>query len=110
MTRRKFDELVERIEDRYRGRPAALQRATAAWVGLGLAGIVAWVGFLLIAGTLLFICGIVVEPPAGLCDLDIGVFLIVFGVRQACLFVLVDIGSPKGRQLKPTERPCSGTS
>ena len=105
MTRRKFDELVERVEARYHGRPAALQRATATWVGLGLAGILAWVGFLLITGTLLFICGIVVVPPTGLWILGIGVLLIVFGVRQACLFLLVDIGSPKGRQLKPTEAP-----
>jgi hypothetical protein len=105
MTRRKFDELVERIETRYHGRPAALQRATTAWAALGLIGIMAWVGFLLVVGSLLFICGIVVEPPAGLSILGIGVLLVVLGVRQTCLFLLVDIGVPKGRRLHPTEAP-----
>jgi hypothetical protein len=46
MTRQKFDALVERIELKYSGRPAALELATATWVVLGLAGIVSWVGSL----------------------------------------------------------------
>ena len=46
MTRQSFDALVERIEARYGDRPDALERTTALWVALGLAGIVSWVGLL----------------------------------------------------------------
>ena len=64
MTRRQFDKLVERIEARYRGRPGALKHTTAMWVALGLAGIVSWVGLLLVLGAACFVGGIVLEPPA----------------------------------------------
>jgi len=105
MTRRKFDELVERIEARYQGRPAALERSTATWVALGLLGFVSWVTFLLLLGVAFFTGGIVVEPPASLWLLGFGAVLIVYGIMQAGLFLLVDQGLPKGRPLKRSEAP-----
>jgi Peptidase family M48 len=103
MTRQKFDRLVERIEARYRGRPAALERSTATWVVLGLLGFVSWVGFLLLLGLSFFGGGIVLEPPGSLWLLGFGAVLIVYGIMQAGLFLLVDLGLPKGRPLKPSE-------
>ena len=105
MTRRKFDELVERIEARYAGRPAALERATARWVSLGLAGITVWVGLLLLLGVTFFAAGIVVEPPGSLFLLGLGVVLIISGVLQAGVFLLVNLELPNGRPLKSTEAP-----
>ena len=80
------------------------------WVALGLAGIVSWVGFLLVLGLVCFVGGILLELPAGLWVLGLGVLLIVFGVMQAGLFLMVDLGFPAGRPLKPTEAPRSGMS
>jgi len=103
MTRHDFDALVRRIESRYAGRPAALGRATAAWVGVGQAGVLAWLAFLFGLGGAAFAGGVVLDPALGVWLLGLGVALIVYGVAQAGLFLLVDSARPDGRVLRPGE-------
>jgi Peptidase family M48 len=105
MTRQQFDALVERIEARYANRRAALERATAGWVMLGLLGIVFWTGLLLVLGAIAFFGGVVLEPPGSLVLLGIGVLLIASGVLQAGFFLLVEVDPPHGRKIRPTEAP-----
>jgi Zn-dependent protease with chaperone function len=97
MTRQRFEELVRRIEARYDGRTAELERSTAVWIALGLAGIVSWVGVLLLLGTAAFAWGIVQGPGLGVALLGLGVLLILYGLSQAGLFLLVEHALPEGR-------------
>lgn len=108
MTRHDFDALVRRTEARYAGRQAALERSTAAWVALGLAGIVAWLALLFLLGVGAFALGVVLEAPGGVILLAVGVPLIVYGVSQAGLFLLTEVSPPEGRVLKPGEAPALG--
>jgi Zn-dependent protease with chaperone function len=103
MTRRKFEELARRIEARYAGRPAALERATLAWVALGLAGVVAWVGVLLVAGILLFVLGIALGMEGGFIILGFGVLVIVYALSQAGLLFAADVHRKDGRALRRGE-------
>jgi Zn-dependent protease with chaperone function len=105
MTRQDFDDLVRRIEARFAGRPAALERATAAWVALGLAGLVSWLALLLLLGAGAFAAGVVLEPAVGIWLLGVGVLLIVYGMTQAGLFLLVEVAPPDGRALRTGEAP-----
>src|SRR4051794_15611421 len=104
MTRQKFDDLARRIESRYSGRPGALERSTTAWVVLGLAGILSWVGLLFLLGAVAFAGGAMLGGP-GVLLLGAGVALFVYGVVQAALFLLVDLTPPDGRALRPGEAP-----
>lgn len=108
MTRQDIDALVRWIEARYTGRQTALQRASTAWVALGLAGIASWIGVLFGIGTIAFAAGAVVEPPGGIFLLILGVGLIVFAIMQAGLFLLVDQAPPQGRLLRHGEAPALG--
>ncbi len=108
MTRLQFDELVRRIEARYAGRPAALERSTSAWMALGRAGILSWPAALFLLGSAAFAGGVVIEPGAGLVLLGIGVLLLVYMVSQAGLLLLVEVDPPAGRPLRPGEAPALG--
>ena len=66
MTRQDFDSLVRRIETRYAGRPAALKRASTAWVARGVAAIASWMSGLFVLGALSFVVGTLLEAPASL--------------------------------------------
>lgn len=105
MTRQDFEDLVRRIEARYAGRPAALERATAAWVTLGRAAILSWLALLGLLGAAAFAGGVVLEPAVGLWLLAVGVLLIVYGLSQAGLFLLFEVDPPAGRVLRPGEAP-----
>jgi hypothetical protein len=105
MKRRDFDALVQRIETRYIGRHPALERATTAWVALGLGGILAWVGLLLLLGAGLFALGVTAEHGYSVLLLGAGAALIVYAISQAGLFLLVEHSSSDGRVLLPGEAP-----
>jgi hypothetical protein len=105
MKRQDFDDLVRRIESRYAGRQAALERATAAWSTLGMVGIAAWLGLLSLLGTAAFVAGVVLDPAAGIWLLGLGVVLIVYALSQAGLFLLIDRDRLEGRALNPGEAP-----
>src|SRR5262245_25782628 len=105
MTRQEFDALVRRIEGRYAGRQAALERTSTAWVVLGLSAIASWIGVLLALGALAFVLGVMIAPPGGIVAIGLGVVLIVFAVTQAGLFLLVDQVPPDGRLLRAGEAP-----
>ena len=105
MTRQDFEHLVRRIEARCAGRPAALERSTAAWVVLGRAGILAWLALLSLLGGAAFAAGAMLEPAIGLWLLGGGVLLLVYATSQAGLFLLVEVAPPKGRALRPGEAP-----
>ena len=67
MTRHDFDALVHRIEDRYAGRQAALERATTRWVALGLAGMLSWLLLVTTVGLVLFVLGAFARRPSASC-------------------------------------------
>jgi Zn-dependent protease with chaperone function len=105
MTRSDFAELARRIEVRYQGRQAALERATRRWVALGLAGVLLWIGVLLFLGSALFLGGVVAGPETGVWLIGFGVLLIVYGLSQAGLFLLTERARVGGRALRPGEAP-----
>jgi len=105
MTRRDFDELVRRVEARYRGRPAALERGTAAWMALGMAGLLAWLALLFSLGAVAFGLGVVLEPGVGLWVIGLGVLLLVYAISQAGVSLLAEVDPPGGRPLRPGEAP-----
>jgi Zn-dependent protease with chaperone function len=105
MTRAKFHELLQRIEDRYRGRPAALERSMTAWVRLGLAAVSAWLLFLFGLAFAAFAAGVMIEPPGGLLLLAVGVAIGLYALTQAGLFLWLEPATPDGRTLKPGEAP-----
>lgn len=103
MTRADFDELLRRIEDRYRSAPEALERSTTTWVRLGQAVVAVWLLFLFLLTALAFVAGIMVDPPGGLVILAVGVAIGVYAIAQAGLFLLIDSPAPDGRLLRPGE-------
>lgn len=105
MTRQDFDALVHRIEARYAGRLAALERATASRVLLGRAGALAWLALLFLIGAGAFGVGAVLEPPAGLFLIGVGALVLAYAVSQAGVLLLVKIAPPRGRLLRPGEAP-----
>ena len=96
MTRQKFDDLVKWIEQRYAGRPAALERSTSAWVVIGLAGILSYLALLFVLGFAAFTLGIVLEFQVGIWFLLGGVLMILFAISQAVVFLAVDPAPPEG--------------
>lgn len=105
MKRAEFDDLVRRMERRLAGQPAALERATSAWMALGLAGFVAWVGGLFAAGAAAIAAGIVLPFEAGVWLLGGGILLVLFATSQAFVFFAVDHAPPKGRGVRASEAP-----
>ena len=105
MTRRDFDELVGRIGSRYDGRQLALERATTAWVVFGLAGLLSWLALVFAAGIALFAVGIVLPQGIGIVAIAVAVLVLVYGVAQAGMLLVVDLGKPEGRALKSGEAP-----
>jgi len=105
MTRLQFDALVRRIEARYAGRPAALELATAAWVAAGRGFALGWIALLIAAGLGVALAGIVVEPPAGLVLLGLGVGLIVYAIAQAGLLMSAEPAGDDSIALDPARSP-----
>ena len=105
MNRQEFDALVRRIAARYDGRSEALARSSAVWVGLGLAGILAWIVFCLASGGAAFALGVMLPGGLGVPVIGLGAFLIVYGLSQAVVFMGVDAGTPNGRALRKNEAP-----
>ena len=98
MTRKDFDDLVQRMERRHAGRPAALERSTTAWMVVGLAGFLAWVGLLFLLGIAAFAAGVVLPFEAGVWLLIAGVFIVLFATSQAFLFFSVEHAPPQGHR------------
>ena len=104
MTRRKFDDLVERIE----APTAAGRRPSNARPPSG-SSLVSWAScrgsgyLLLVEKHSCLLAGLFSSRPRVSGCWAPGVLFIIFGVMQAGLFLLVDIGSPKGHRLKTTE-------
>jgi hypothetical protein len=105
MTRQAFDALVHHIEKRYAGRQTALERATTMWVGLGLAGLLAWLLFVTGIGLLLFIVGAIAEPPLGIVLICIGVPVTLYGILQAYYILQVELAPPEGHLVSAGEAP-----
>jgi Zn-dependent protease with chaperone function len=105
MTRSDFDELVRRIERRYAGDHGPLERATAIWIALGLAGILAWVGVLSLLGIAAFAAGVVAGPEASVWLLGVGSILLAYAISQAGLVLLVAKPTPEGRALRAGDAP-----
>ncbi|WP_422928877.1 M48 family metallopeptidase [Singulisphaera sp. PoT] len=103
MKRSDFERLVKRIEARYAGKPRALERATMAWVALGLVAALAWLGALFALSALIFVAGIFVEPPGGIILIVVGCLMIVYTLTQVGVLLLVEPGAPALRSLKPSE-------
>ncbi len=105
MTRQDFDKLVQDIGTRYSGRQRALERATDVWIVLGLAGLLSWLGLLFAAGIALFAFGVGQEHGFGVFVIGAAVLILIYGIAQAGLILLVDLGKPDGHALKPGEAP-----
>ena len=105
MTRKDFDDLVRRMERRHAGRPAALERSTTAWMALGLAGFLGWVGLLFAVGIAAFAAGVVLPFEAGVWLLIAGVFIVLFATSQAFLFFSVEHAPSQGHALRAVGGP-----
>ncbi len=103
MKRRDFDALVERIEARYANRYAALERATMAWLAMGLLGAVLWVGLLLILGIAICAWGIVIAPEFGIWLLIPGTLLTAYALAQGVFLLLLEPSRSEGRLLRSNE-------
>ena len=105
MTRQDFDALVRRIEDRYAGRQAALERATTLWVALGLAGLLSWLLLVTGMGLLLFVLGAFAEAPLSIVLIVMGVPLTLYGVLQTLYILRVELAPPEGHLVAHGEAP-----
>jgi hypothetical protein len=105
MTRLEFDDLVARLEARYAGRQAVLERRTLAWVTLGLGALIFWVVVLVLVGVALLGAGAVAPAPLNLVLLLGGVALVVYGVCQAAYVLRVEPAPRAGRLLRPGDAP-----
>lgn len=102
MDRGRFNELVERIERRFEGRPEALSRHTWCWMLLGYA-VVILLTLLLIGGGLAVLIAGMLLPGPGLLLVVVGGALTTFGVGQVGALVLLDRTTPPGRELESDE-------
>ncbi|WZO98264.1 M48 family metallopeptidase [Isosphaeraceae bacterium EP7] len=105
MSRGNFHSLLRRVDERYAGRPAALERSTTGWVRLGQSVVAAWLLLLFGLAASTFVAGVVVEPPGGLFLLALGVAIALFAISQAGIFLLVEAPPPEGRALAAGEAP-----
>jgi hypothetical protein len=103
MERADFDDLVQRIEQRFHGRVDALARHTWWWL---LAGQMLFflVTTLLVGGGLaLFLYGVTLAPEYAFWLVAIGAVLVTFGLAQAGMLMLVEFPTPEGRRVAPGE-------
>src|SRR5262245_37592956 len=105
MTRLAFDALVRRIEDRYSGRQASLERAITRWVALGLAGLLSWLSLVTGVGLLFLGLGTIAGPEVGVVLVIVGVPLTLYGVLQTLYILRVELTPPDGYLLAPGKAP-----
>ncbi|MCA9050596.1 MAG: M48 family metallopeptidase, partial [Planctomycetaceae bacterium] len=104
MDRGRIDELVERIEQRFDGRPEALTRHTWRWLLLGYGVVISLTGVLVGGGLAVFVLGVQM-PSFGVLLVILGGILITFGLGQAGALAIPTLYEPDGRTLEPDEAP-----
>ncbi|MEO2025643.1 MAG: M48 family metallopeptidase, partial [Fuerstiella sp.] len=104
MDRRRFDDLVDSIEERFADRPAALASHTWMWLLLGYAVVILLTGLLIGGGLAVFVAGMF-WPGIGIVLVIIGGVLMTFGLGQVGALILVDSYEPAGRPLRSDEAP-----
>ena len=104
MERIRFDALVERIENRFKGRPKALARHTGFWLLLGYTFVVALSVLLIGGGIAVFAVGIQM-PDFGIPTTILGGCLTMFGIGQVGALLQTEQHAPQGRTLTAGEAP-----
>jgi len=105
MTREEFDHLIHRVEDSLARRPAALRRKVALLAAAGYAGLLAWLGIIvLISGgffAVMFWADFEGKIACGL----LGAVVLCGGGYAALRVLLVRVPPPEGRPVTRAESP-----
>jgi Zn-dependent protease with chaperone function len=106
MTREEFDDLVRSVEKRFADRPVALRWRVIMLAGLGYAGLLAWLGVVVLISTGFFMLAVVaadLEVKIALCIL--GAFILFGGGYAVLRALLVTVSKPEGQPVTRAEAP-----
>ena len=105
MTRQEFDELVNRVESRYAGRPGVLRRVVVLLAALGYAGLLVWLGLVVLVSAGFFALTFWAEPEPAIACVILGL-MVLFGGGYAVLnALLVKVPLPEGHAVTRAEAP-----
>ena len=104
MTREKFDQLVPRIEHRFKSRPRALRMVVMLWAILGFAWFSAWIALVLLLAGGIAAIGVTCGPEGWFFYLIASVVLVV-GISVVSPVLWVRLPEIQGRRISPKEAP-----
>ena len=105
MTSEQFDQLVTRIQTRYGSRPRALRWRIALLVGLGYAGFLAVLLFVLVLSAALVAGALFAGHEPSILLMAVVAVLLAFGLCQAMVFLWVPLERLPGRDVTRDEAP-----
>lgn len=105
MTNEQFDQLINRIQQKYRSRPLALRLRIAFLVGLGYSGFLALLLLVAVLASVLTALAIVTEKGPSIILMGLVALLLAFGLCQALVFLWVPLEPRPAREIKPEEAP-----
>lgn len=105
MTSEQFDQLVNRIQQKYSVRPLALRMRIALLVGLGYAGFLAVLLIVLMLAAALAVAALVADSEPSIFLMALVAILLAFGLWQALVFLWVPMQPEKARDVSRDEAP-----
>lgn len=105
MTREEFDNLVREIENRFAGRPSALRVRVAMLAAIGYAGLLAWLGIILLISAGFFAVMFWADVQGKIACGILGSLVLFGGGYAALRALLVRMDQPEGRAVTRAEAP-----
>ena len=105
MTREEFDDLVRAVEKRYADRPAALRWRVVMLALLGYAGLLAWLGVVVLISTGFFALSFLGDAAAKTACGIVGTMVFFVGGYAVLRALLVKVAKPEGRPVTRAEAP-----
>jgi Zn-dependent protease with chaperone function len=105
MTREAFDQLVRRVETRFARRPAALRWRVVRFAVIGYAGLLAWLGIILLISAAFFATMYWAELQGKIVCGLLGSLILFGGGYAALRALLVRVPNPSGRAVTRSEVP-----
>lgn len=105
MTREAFDNLVQKIEDRYKNNASGLRRMVLLWAALGYGWFLAWIAVIIAIGLAFILAAFRHSGWLSLLLLLVGSFTLVFGLGGVWHGAGTRGKPPPGRRIRKSEAP-----
>jgi Zn-dependent protease with chaperone function len=104
MTREQFDNLVQKVEQKYRGKANALRLRVLLWALLGYTWFIFWICVVFGIAAGLIALGVALDSDGILFDI-VGTLVLGYGLIYVARAFWVTIPAPKGRAITRTDAP-----